>query len=171
MIGVESATVMEEAMLMICVLRVEDARFGIEANRICEVLGEMPSRSVPLAPRYIDGVLPYRGEVLTAVSLRMLLGLEEIKDKSCVLVLNDDEAEERFGLVVDAIEGLITIRRDALEPNPGSLDAQSMFLFDGLYRTRSGLMVRIDPQQLRPSRIAQAGLFDQTSDERSGWTQ
>jgi purine-binding chemotaxis protein CheW len=171
MIGIESATAMEEAMAMMCVLRVGNARFGIEANRICEVLGEMASKSVPLAPKYIDGVVPYRGEVLTAVSLRMLLGLEESKGASCVLVLNDDDAEERFGLVVDAVEGLITTPRDALEPNPSSLDAQSMFLFDGLYRTHSALIVHLNTQQLRPSRIAQAGLFDQTGNERSGWIQ
>jgi purine-binding chemotaxis protein CheW len=171
MIGIESNPAMEEAMVMMCVLRVGEARFGIEANRICEVLGEIASKSVPLAPKYIDGVVPYRGEVLTAVSLRMLLGLEEAEGTSCVLVLNGDEAEERFGLVVDAVEGLTTIARDALEPNPGSLDAESMFLFDGLYRTSSVLMVRLNTQQLRPSRITQAGLFDQTRNERSGWTQ
>jgi purine-binding chemotaxis protein CheW len=169
MIGTKTATAMEAAMVMLCVFRVGDTRFGIEANRICEVLGEKASRSVPLAPKYIDGVVPYRGEVLTTVSLRVLLGVEAT-DKNCVLILKDDEAEERFGLVVDAVEGLMTFARDALEPNPGSLDAQSMFLFGGLYRTTSALMVRLNTQQLRPSRIAEAGLFEQ-SNERSGWVQ
>ena len=171
MIGTESAIAMEAMPMMLCVLRVGHTLFGIEASHICEVLGEMPSKLVPLAPKYIDGVVPYRGEVLTAISLRMLLGLETTRDTSCVLVLNDDEADERFGLVVDAVEGLMTVACDALEPNPSSLDEQSMFLFDGLYRTKSTLMVRLNTQQLRPARIAQTGLFEQASNERSGWIQ
>jgi purine-binding chemotaxis protein CheW len=34
-----------------------------------------------------------------------------------------------------------------------------MELFDGAYRMPTGLMVRLDPQRLRPSRLAESGLF------------
>jgi purine-binding chemotaxis protein CheW len=166
MIGVDSAA----AAVMMCTLRVGDSLFGIEANRICEVLGEIPSKAVPLAPKYIDGMVAYRGEVLTTISLRMLLDLKT-KNTSCLLVLNDDEAEERFGLAVDAVEGLITIAPEALEPNPSTLDARSMFLFDGLYRMGSALVVRLNTTHLRPSRIAQVDLFNSSNSETGGWIQ
>ena len=43
--------------------------------------------------------------------------------------------------------------------SPATLDAWSLALFDGAFRTPSGLMVRVDPQRLRPSRLAESGLF------------
>jgi chemotaxis signal transduction protein len=49
--------------------------FGIETRQIREVLGTTTPQRVPLAPEYIAGVVPYRGEVLTTVSFRALLGL------------------------------------------------------------------------------------------------
>lgn len=171
MIDAASTAEYQAETVMLCTLRVGAALFGIEANLICEVLGEMSSKPVPLAPKYVAGVIPYRGEVVTTVSLRQLLGIEAAADASCVLVLNDEEADERYGLVVDEVRGLITLSRDSLEPNLSSLDAPSAFLFDGLYRTSSGLMARLNTQQLRPSRIAQTTLFDHMQHEKRDWPQ
>ncbi len=53
----------------------EARRFGIDTRKIREVLGERDLQRVPMAPAFIAGVVPYRGEVLTTVNLRALLGL------------------------------------------------------------------------------------------------
>jgi purine-binding chemotaxis protein CheW len=167
----ESTAELQAESLMMCTLRVGASLFGIEASLIREVVGEIPSKPVPLAPKYIAGVIPYRGDVLTTLSLRQLLGAEDATAASCILVLNDDQSQESFGLVVDSVHGLVTVARDILEPNPSSLDAPGMFLFDGLYRTNAGLMIRLNTHHLSPARIAQTKLFDHPSPQRSGWIQ
>jgi purine-binding chemotaxis protein CheW len=143
----------------ICSLRVGTGLYGIETRQIREVLGTTAPRRVPLAPEYIAGVLPYRGEVLTTVSFRALLGLEKWDGANCVLVFDDEENKERFGLMVDGVVGVIAVQQNALEANPSGLDARSQELFDGAYKLPSGLIVRLDPQRLRPSRLAESGLF------------
>jgi len=35
-------------------------------------------------------------------------------------------------------------------------------LFSGAFRTSEGLMVQLDPERLRPTRIAETGLFGQS---------
>jgi purine-binding chemotaxis protein CheW len=142
-----------------CSFRVGAGLFGIDTQQIVEVLGAALPQPVPLAPEYIAGVLPYRGEVLTTVSFRALLGLEIGAAANCVLVVDDEEHGERFGLMVDAAGGMVTMDRSALEANPGSLDALWAALFDGVFRTQSGLMVHLDPRRLRPTRLARSGLF------------
>jgi purine-binding chemotaxis protein CheW len=149
--------------LSICSLRVGTGLFGIDTRQIREVLGTTVPRCVPLAPPYIAGVLPYRGEVLTTVCFRALLGLECWAGANCVLVFDDEQNEERFGLMVDGIGGVIAVEPSALEANPSGLDARSQELFDGAYKLPSGLMVRLDPQRLRPSRLAESGLFGSES--------
>ena len=143
----------------ICSLRAGTGLFGIDTRQIREVLGATAPQRVPLAPGYIAGVVPYRGEVLTTVSFRALLGLERGTGANCVLVLDDEETEEHFGLMVDGVGGVLMMEQDALEANPSALDARSLALFDGAYRMQTGLVVRLDPQRLRPSRLAQSGLF------------
>jgi purine-binding chemotaxis protein CheW len=141
-----------------CSIRTGPGLFGIATSQIREVLGAAVPQPVPLAPEFIAGVVPYRGEVLTTISFRVLLGLEKNAGKNCVLVL-DDENGERFGLMVDSVGGVLTMAQESLEANPSQLDPRSMALFDGVYRMESGLMVRLDPERLRPSRLAQSGVL------------
>jgi purine-binding chemotaxis protein CheW len=143
----------------LCSLRTGSGLYGVETTQIREVLGHITPQLVPLAPRYIAGIVPYRGEVLTTVSFRVLLGLERGTGNGSVLVLDDLENDGRFGLIVDGVGGVVTMARSSLEPNPSTLDARSLALFAGAYRTPSGLMVRLDPERLRPARLAASDLF------------
>jgi purine-binding chemotaxis protein CheW len=158
----------QDDVVMMCSFHAGAGLFGIDTRQIREVLGPTTPQPVPLAPEYIDGVVAYRGEALTAFGLRTLLGLEKRTDPGCVLVLVDDSNGERFGLVVDRVGGVVTMARIDFKPNPSTLDERSTYLFDGICGTEAGLMVRLDPSRLRPSRLAQAGLFEMAKQSREG---
>jgi purine-binding chemotaxis protein CheW len=163
------ATALDAAdTLSICSLRVDTSLFGIDTRQIVEVLGASRPQRVPLAPSYIAGVIPYRGDVLTTVSFRALLGLGPASAAGCILVLDSEHTDEVFGLVVDGVAGVVNMPNDALEANPSALDARGMALFDGAYKLPSGLMVRLDPQRLQPSRLAETGLFGSSKQHSLG---
>src|SRR5580698_2823504 len=98
-----------EEMLSLCSLTAGGKLFGIDTRMIREVLGNARLNRVPLAPSYVGGVLAYRGEVVTAVSLRALLGVSASESQGRVLVLDGDENEERFGLLVDSVGGVVMV--------------------------------------------------------------
>src|SRR5580693_7644197 len=153
----------ENDAVSLCCLFAGEQTFGIDTSKIREVLGERELQRVPMSPGYIAGVVPYRGEVLTTVNLRALLGIEMKAGRCCVLVMEDAEAAERFGLVVDAVGGVVTVSRRMLEANPCTLEARGKWLFDGAYKMEAGLMVQLDPQKLSPSRLSEVGLFKNSS--------
>jgi purine-binding chemotaxis protein CheW len=152
----------------LCSIHAGSGLFGINTRQIREVLGGSTPQPVPLAPEYIAGVVPYRGEVLTTVCFRVLLGLKRLTGPRTVLVFDDEETQERFGLAVDSVGGVVRMSDDALESNPSALDPRSMALFDGAYRMPTGLMVRLDPRRLWPSRLAESGLFTAPKHESQG---
>jgi purine-binding chemotaxis protein CheW len=149
----------EEDTISLCSISAGGQSFGIDTRRISEVLGDRELQRVPMAPAFIGGVVPYRGEVLTTVSFRALLGLTEKAEMNCVLVLEDGDTSQRFGLVVDSVGGVVTVKREMLETNPSTLDARGKWLFDGAYKMQSGLLVQLDPQRLQPSRLAEMEMF------------
>jgi purine-binding chemotaxis protein CheW len=153
----------ENDAVSLCSLFAGEETFGIDTSKIREVLGERELEPVPMSPGFIAGVVPYRGEVLTTVNLRALLGIETQAERCCVLVMEDAEAAERFGLVVDAVGGVVTVSRRMLEANPCTLGARGKWLFDGAYKMDAGLMVRLDPVKLCPSRLSETGLFGKSS--------
>jgi purine-binding chemotaxis protein CheW len=162
LVGHDSEQIQEEdESASLCSMFAGDESFGIDTGKIREVLGRRELERVPMAPAFVAGVVSYRGDVLTTVSFRALLGLPENTEAGCVLVLDDDGGHERFGLVVDAVGGVVTVQRKMLEANPCTLDARCKWLFDGAYKTENGLMVQLDPQKLRPSRLAETALFRQ----------
>lgn len=149
----------EQDAVSLCSMFVGEQSFGIDTRLIGEVLGGRDLQRVPMAPAFIGGVVPYRGEVLTTVSFRALLGLTEKAESNCVLVLEEEDVSQRFGLVVDAVGGVVTVSRKMLEANPSTLEARGKWLFDGAYKMPTGLLVQLDPQRLRPSRLAESGMF------------
>ena len=114
---------------------------------------------VPLAPAFIGGLVAYRGEVLTAVCLRSLLGLAPADGLSCVLVLDGEAEGEAFGVMVDDVGGVVSVERRLHTENPTTLDAVSCALFDGAFRLETGLMVQVNAMRLRPGRLVETGLF------------
>jgi purine-binding chemotaxis protein CheW len=154
--------------IQMCSLRTGLGLFGIEPTKIREVLGAIAPQRVPLAPAYIDGIVAYRGEVLTTVGLRALLGLESSAKLDCILVLEEEPDDELFGLAVDSVGGVVDMPRNALEPIPSTRDARGTALFSRAYRTDSGLMVQLDPHLLRPSRLAPGDLLGPAIPESNG---
>ena len=144
----------ESDAISLCSMFAGSESFGIDTRKIREVLGKRELERVPMAPAYIGGVVPYRGEVLTTVNFRALLGMGEHNAVSCVLVLEDEEGAERFGLAVDEVGGVVTVNRRELEANPSTLEVRAKWLFDGAYKMQTGLMVQLDPKKLRPSRLS-----------------
>jgi purine-binding chemotaxis protein CheW len=151
----------------LCTLMVGGEMFAIDTKTIREVLAARAVQRIPLAPAYVAGVIPNRGEVLTTVSLRSLLGLEERGGTSSVLVLEDAEEDEWFGLMVDAVGRVVTVEAATLEANPSTLGARAKALFDGVYKLPDGLMIRLDSTKLRPSRLKGIGLFVNASKRRN----
>jgi len=165
MSGTEAIGGNQEEMVTLCSFRVGPGLFGIDTRDIREGLGGVAPQRVRVAPLYIAGVGSYRGEVLTTVSLRVLLGLEKGSGPRSALVLDEDN-DQRFGLMVDSVGGVVTVARSTLQLNPSLLDTRSSAFFAGFYRLPSGLMVRLDPLRLRPSRLMESTLQGTSKPER-----
>lgn len=149
-------------MISLCSLAAGERRFGIDTRRIREVLGRRLVQPVPLAPAYLGGIMAYRGEVLTTVSFRALLGMPPFAEESCVLVLGgkaEHGEAERFGLMVDAVCGVVAQDSGALMENASTLDEVSRMLFAGAYRMAGGLLVQLLPDRLSPAELAGCGMF------------
>jgi len=139
----------------VCSVRVGDVLYGVPITHILEIVGGAKPQVVPLAPGFVGGLMHYRGDVLTAVSLRRLLGLAEREGKQDLLVV---EAQAGcFGLLVDSVEQVMTVSSEDYERNPSTVEERRKALFAGAYKLKDGLMVMLDPERLEPMHLAKAG--------------
>ena len=77
-----AATLME-----MCTVRLGASTFGVPITHILEIVGAAKPQPVPLAPIFVGGLMHYRGDVLTTVSLRQLLDMPPKEGRQDLLVL------------------------------------------------------------------------------------
>jgi purine-binding chemotaxis protein CheW len=143
-----------QSMQDVCSVSVGDTLYGVPIAHILEILGKPGTQPVPLAPYFVGGLVHYRGEVLTAVSLRRLLGMEPAKSAEDVLVF--ESGGGLFGLFVDSVGEVLHVSDADHEPNPATLDARRQALFDGAWKLKDRLLVSLEPERLDPMRLASA---------------
>lgn len=141
-----------QSLVEVCSVRLNSALYGVPIRHILEIVGSARPQPVPLAPAFVGGLFHYRGDVLTTVSLRFLLGLPALDAPQAVLVL--ESADGPFGLLVDSVSEVLALAESEIEPNPSTLGGDRRNLFAGAYKLRNQLLVMLDTEWLDPMRLS-----------------
>ena len=141
-----------EALVEVCSVHLGNTLFGVPITHILEIVGTSQPQPVPLAPDYVGGLVHYRGDVLTTVSLRRLLDLPPQEGAQDILVL--ESAVGIFGLLVDSVGEVLTVSTADHEPNPSILDERRRGLLAGAYKLKESLLVMLDPDRLDPLHLS-----------------
>jgi purine-binding chemotaxis protein CheW len=142
------------SIIELCSVRIGGALFGIPIRHIVEIVGSIRPKPVPLAPKFVGGLVHYRGDVLTTVSLRQIFGMGQADVPQNIVVL--ESARGSFGLLVDSFGEVLTVRAADFEPNPSTLDESWAEIFAGAYKLKDRLLVQLNPERLDPMRLSAA---------------
>ncbi|MCH7794681.1 MAG: chemotaxis protein CheW [Proteobacteria bacterium] len=122
--------------------------FGIPVLQIQDVLSSYQITPVPLAPPEITGSLNLRGRVVTAMDLRLRLGLSaRAKEAESMSIVAENEGE-LYSLMVDSVGEVLALSQSEYERNPPTLDAKFRTFSDGIYRLDKQLLVVLDVNRL-----------------------
>ena len=102
---------------------------GVDIMAIREIRAWSPSTLLPHVPDYVRGVINLRGNVLPVIDLaaRLGWGLTEPTGRHVIIVVRI--AEQLHGLIVDAVNDIVTVNDDAMQAPPSmSTDSASAFL-------------------------------------------
>jgi purine-binding chemotaxis protein CheW len=139
-----------------CTFQVEELLFGIETEKVQEVVDALDLTPVPLAPSAVRGLINLRGQIVTAIDLRTRLGLpprDSSRKPKNIIVGNRDGV---VSLLVDAIDDIVDVTPDCFEQPPATLPAVARALIKGVYKLpdRLLLVLGLDEVQRMPSSLA-----------------
>ncbi|MEI6984702.1 MAG: chemotaxis protein CheW [Rhodospirillaceae bacterium] len=122
--------------------------FGILVLQVQDVLGHQRITRIPLAPPEVAGSLNLRGRIVTAIDVRLRLGLPaRPKDKPEMSIVVDLRGE-LYSLMVDSVGEVLSLSSDDFERNPATLDQRWRDVSTGIYRLNNQLMVVLDVSRL-----------------------
>lgn len=106
--------------------------YGLPVLKVREIIRICPITPVPTMPTHIKGVINLRGMVIAVVDLRAKFQLSEgdYGERACIIVVQlTGSAGNKIlmGAIVDAVEEVIQIAQETIEPAPdfgGAPDTQ-----------------------------------------------
>ncbi len=127
-----------------------DQSLGIDIMAIREIRAWSPATPLPNVPAHIRGVVNLRGVVLPVLDLRMRLGwgLTEPTTRHVIIVVRI--GEQLQGVIVDAVNDIVSIRPEDMQPLPDVGSSQAAALLDGLATVDERMILILDLDRLVP---------------------
>jgi len=134
----------DETVIEYVTVMLDGQLFGLPISRVQDVF--MPDRltRVPLAPPEIAGVLNLRGRIVTAVDLRLRLGMPARNDGRPAMAVGIELKGESYGLLIDSVGEVMKLADGTREANPVNLDARLARVSAGVHRLDGQLLVILD---------------------------
>ncbi len=96
--------------------------FGIDIQKVREIVGMQPVRSMPQAPPFVMGVINLRGKVIPVMDLRLRFGMGELacNDRNCIIVIESMAGgrDLLMGLAVDSVAEVLGVKSSDIEATP-----------------------------------------------------
>jgi len=138
---------------------------GVDILQVQEINRRVQVTPVPQAPAHVRGVLNLRGDVVTVLDLRTILGLERraigVHSRNVVL----DLAGDKTALLVDRIGEVVTTRTSELEPAPANVQEADGRFFQAVVKLKGELLAILDVQTVVSASVAGA-----SAEAGGGWS-
>ena len=127
-----------------CTFYLERLLFGVQLKDVQEVIREIQTTAVPLAPEVVTGLMNLRGQIVTAIDLRRKLELgPRARGASAmnVVVRSEDGA---VSLLVDEIGDVVEVEESTFELPPETLRGNVRSMIVGVHKLQERLLHVLD---------------------------
>lgn len=135
---------LEKKTVQLLTFNLAKEHYGFDIRYVREIRKAYNFTIVPCTPDFVIGVINLRGQILSVIDIRKILGLEkvEITNSSRVVVVEVDEVE--MGIIVDTVEQILFVDLGKIEPPLSTLGGVREEFIDGIYSQKDSVLIIID---------------------------
>lgn len=131
---------------------------GVDVLEVQEVLRGQSLTRVPLASPVVEGLINLRGQIVTAVDMRRVLGLPSREAGEGAVSVVVRSSQGAVSLQVDEIEDVIGLNADSFEAPPPNIESSVRALFSGVHKLAGRLLLVLNTE-----RTVEAGILTERS--------
>ncbi|MBI5433663.1 MAG: chemotaxis protein CheW [Planctomycetes bacterium] len=130
-----------------CTFQLDALYFGVEVQKVQEVLRYQEMTVAPLAHEVVSGLINLRGQIVTAIDLRRRLELapRDAERLPMNVVLRTDDGA--ISLLVDEIGDVVEVEDSLFETPPETLTGIARTLVAGVYKLEDRLLLILDTER------------------------
>ncbi len=144
----ENATIKMTQENQFCTFYLEKLFFGIEVEKVQEIIRYQKITHVPLSSPEVAGLINLRSQIVTAIDLRRRLNLTDDKMEKSPLNVVVRFEDETISLLVDEVGDVIDVSQDNFEPPPETLRGKVRKLIRGAYKLEKQLLLILDVEKV-----------------------
>ncbi len=127
-----------------CTFYIDDFFFGVEVEKVQEIVRYQEMTRVPLAPEVVRGLINLRGQIVVAIDLRRQLGLADRPDENKPMNVIVRTADGPVSLLVDDIGDVVEVDSEQFDSPPDTLEGVARELIRGVYKFDGRLLLVLD---------------------------
>jgi purine-binding chemotaxis protein CheW len=104
-----------------CTFYLDKLMFGVDLEKVQEVIRYLEITQIPLAPRVVSGLMNLRGQIVTGVDLRRRLDLADRPGDKSPMNVVIRSADGAVSLLVDEIGDVVEVTDESFERPPETL--------------------------------------------------
>lgn len=124
-----------------CTFVLGDLLFGIEIERVQEVIRSQDLTVVPLSPGVVDGLINLRGQIVTAIDLRRRLDLPNRPSNEEPMNIVLPTSAGVVSLLVDRVGEVVEVDDASFEAPPDTLRGAARKMIRGAYKLPDTLLM------------------------------
>lgn len=122
--------------------------FGMDLS-MCREVAMLPGiRRVPHAQLYLAGIANLRGEVVTVIDLRVLLGYEDGTAKEADTIVRLRHERHNLSILADSISDVIELSESSIDTKPAGLNERENRFIQGIARAGSQVVVVLSAREI-----------------------
>jgi purine-binding chemotaxis protein CheW len=128
----------------IIVFRVGKEDYGLEIEKIQEVIRMKTIKKLPRSPKFILGVMNLRGNIVPIIGLRQKFGLEEEPYDEFTRIVVVNHENKLVGMVVDEVNRVLNVPEDSIEGNPEMIRDNTKALVRGVAKLEDQVVILVE---------------------------
>jgi purine-binding chemotaxis protein CheW len=121
---------------------------GVPVLVVRDVLGPQSITRIPLAPPEVAGAMNLRGRIVTAIDLRIRLGLPPRPREAQPMSIVVESGGELYSMLADGVGDVVPLNPADCAPNPSTLDPLWREVSRGVQGRDGELLVVLDVERL-----------------------
>mgnify|MGYP001186481338 FL=1 len=124
-------------------------QYGVRITQVQEINRLAKITKVPRAPRFVEGVINLRGDVIPVIDLRKRFEIESKDYNEFTRVIVSDINKKKIGIIVDEVLEVLRISRQLVEDAPDILQNQEIHSFmDGIANLEKRMIMMLNLENI-----------------------
>jgi purine-binding chemotaxis protein CheW len=118
--------------------------YGVDIAQVQEIIRMVEITHVPRAPRFMEGVINLRGQLIPIIDLRTRFAMPRVEQTKSTRIVVTEIGSKKVGIIVDSVSEVINIPIEQVEDAPDMIAGVGTEYIQGVGKVGERLIILLD---------------------------